>query len=248
MKRNLEAEVSQLVLTGGPKKVTDLALEVGVSGVTIRKVLSSLEGKGVLRRFHGEARAFDSDEIPFRMGDRFQQKTAIAKAAAALVEAGDTILLEAGSTVSILAELLKDMHNLTVITPNLYVARLFRRTKVSVIVLGGLYQEASESFVGSIAKNALAELAFSKAFLGVTGFTRLTGFTLNDALRAEVTQTILARGAKNFILADSSKFGVTHLAPICPGPGLIQTVITDGGLPDEDGAFLEASGITVLKV
>ena len=63
MKRNLEAEVSQIVLRGSPKKVSDLAEEVGVSVVTVRKVLSILETKGVLRRFHGEARAFNSAVI-----------------------------------------------------------------------------------------------------------------------------------------------------------------------------------------
>lgn len=248
MRRNLEDEVAQIVLNGGTKRVTELALEIGVSGVTIRKVLSVLEMKGVIRRSHGEARAFDSDEIPFRMGARFQEKSAIARAAVKFVEPGDTILLEAGSTVSILAELLNDSPGLTVITPNLYVARMFRRTRVRVIVIGGLYQDASESFVGSIAKNALAELAFSKAFLGVTGYTRSTGFTLNDAHRSEVTSTILSRGSKNYILADSSKFGVTQLAPICTNLSLIQTVITDEGIPEVDRLYLEESGVTVVRV
>jgi len=228
-------------------KVTDLSVEVGVSGVTVRKVLSSLEKKGVLRRFHGEARVFDGDDIPFRMGARFQEKVLIARTAAAFIEPGDTILLEAGSTISILAELLKEYSSLTVITSNLYIARMFRGTKVQVIVLGGYYQSASESLVGPIAKNALAELAFSKAFLGVTGFTRSTGFTLNDSHRAEVTQTILSRGASCFILADSSKFGSSHLAPICTDLSLIKTVITDKGIPEADQRYLESSGITVVK-
>ncbi len=248
MKRDLEAEVSQIVLKQGPQKVTSLALAVGVSGVTIRKILSSLEKKGVLRRFHGEARAFDGDDIPFRMGARFEEKTRIARAAASFIEAGDTVFLEAGSTVAILAELIKDERNLTVITPNLFIARLFRGSSVRVIVLGGLYQESSESFVGSIAKLALAELAFSKCFLGVTGFTRCTGFTLNDSHRAEITQAVLAKGAKNFVLADSSKFGASHLAPIGAELSLIHTVITDNGIPEDDRRYLEQAGVSVLVV
>jgi len=248
MKRDLEAEVAQIVLNQGSKKVTELSVEVGVSGATIRKVLSALEDKGVLRRFHGEARALESDEIPFRIGARFKEKVLIAKAAMTFIEPGDTILLEAGSTISILAELLKESSSLTVITSNLFIARMFRGTKVQVIVLGGYYQSASESFVGSIAKSALAGLAYSKAFLGVTGFTRSSGFTLNDSLRAEVTQTILSRGSDCFVLADSSKFGSSHLAPICADLSLIKTVITDEGIPEDDRLYLESSGITVVRV
>ena len=247
MKRDLEALVSQIVLNQGPKKVTDLALELGVSGVTVRKVLSSLEKKGVVRRFHGEARAFDGDDIPFRMGARFDDKTRIARLAATFVEPGDTVLLEAGSTVSILAELIKGERNLTIITPNLFIARIFRGSGATVIVLGGLYQEASESFVGPIAKNALAELTFSKCFLGVTGFTQATGFTLNDSHRAELTQAILSKGAESYVLTDSSKFGALHLAPICRESSKIHTVITDAGLPEADEQFLVAAGVAVLK-
>jgi len=248
MKRDLEALVSNLVLKQGPKRVTDLALELEVSEVTIRKVLSLLEKRGVVRRFHGEARPFDGDDIPFRMGARFEDKTRIARRAAAFIEPGDTLLLEAGSTVSILAELIKDEHNLTVITPNLYIARIFRGSVVRVIVLGGLYQEASESFVGSVTKNALAELTFSKCFVGVTGFTPSTGFTLNDSHRAEISQTILAKGARSFVLTDSSKFGASHLAPVCTGASRIDTVITDFGIPPADESFLASEGITVIKV
>jgi len=246
MKRNLEAQVSQIVLKQGSRKVTDLALEIGVSEVTIRKTLSLLEKKGVVRRFHGEARPFDGDEIPFRMGAWFEEKTRIARLAASLVQPGDTILLEAGSTVAILAELLKESRELSVITPNLFIARLFRGSRVRVIVLGGLYQEQSESLVGPTVKTMLADMTFSKAFIGVTGYTRETGFTLNDSHRAETTQAILSRGAKNYVLTDSSKFGASHLAPICQDLSLIHTVITDKGISDDDKAYLESCGVTVL--
>ena len=94
----------------------------------------------------------------------------------------------------------------------------------------------------------MAEVAFSKAFLGVTGFSRSVGFTLNDSHRAEVTQAILSKGAQSFVLADSSKFGASHLAPICNDLSLLHTVITDPGIPEEDRRYLEAAGITVLKV
>ena len=136
--------VSQAVLKAGSRKVADLALDLGLSEVTVRKSLDELERQGVVRRFHGEARAYDGDAIPFRMGLRYAEKLRMAVLAAALVSPGDTILIEAGSAVAFLAERLKDSRDLTVLTPNLFIARIFRGTRVRVVVLGGAYQEESE--------------------------------------------------------------------------------------------------------
>lgn len=248
MKRDLESLVSTLVLKSGSRKVADLAKELDVSEVTIRKTLSALEKRGVVQRFHGEARAYDGDDIPFRMGSRYDDKLRIARRAAEFVERGDTILLEAGSTVAILAGMLKELRDLTVITTNLFIARLFRGTKVTVVVLGGVYQGESESLIGPQVRAALDATAFSKAFLGVTGFTQVTGFTLNDYHRAEITQAILAKGATSFVLTDSGKFGILHAAKIASGGVPPQWIITDPGIPPADEAFLETAGSRILKV
>ena len=238
--------VSQAVLKAGSRKVADLALDLGLSEVTVRKSLDELERQGVVRRFHGEARAYDGDAIPFRMGLRYAEKLRMAVLAAALVSPGDTILIEAGSAVAFLAERLKDSRDLTVLTPNLFIARIFRGTRVRVVVLGGAYQEESESLVGSLAIQAVGELGFSKAFLGASGFTPAGGFTLNDFARAELGRAILARGAENYILTDSSKFGASHAAPLCSELGQLRGLVTDPGIPREHRLFLEAAGVRVI--
>jgi DeoR/GlpR family transcriptional regulator of sugar metabolism len=238
--------VSEAVLKAGSRRVADLALDLGLSEVTVRKSLDELERQGVLRRFHGEARAYDGDAIPFRMGLRYDEKRRIAELAAGFVAGGDTILIEAGSAAAFLAERLKEMKDLTVLTPNLFIARVFRGSRVRVVVLGGAYQEESESLVGSLAVRAVAELGFSKAFLGVTGFTPGTGFTLNDFARAEVSRAILARGAENYILTDSSKFGASHAAVICSDLSQLRAVVTDPGIPADDRRLLEGLGVSVV--
>jgi DeoR/GlpR family transcriptional regulator of sugar metabolism len=248
MKRNLEALVSHSVLKGGTKRVGELADEFGVSEVTIRKTLSALERRGVIRRYHGEARAFDGDDIPFRMEVRYDDKVRIARKAAEFVERGDTILVEAGSTVAILVDMIKAVKDLSVITTNLFIARLFRGTKVRVVVLGGLYQEESESFVGPLVRQALDNTSFSKAFLGVSGFDASTGFTSNDFHRAEIHQAIMAKGATNFILTDSGKFGAQHAARITNDPSLVHWVITDTHIPAPAEQLLLSHGTQVVKV
>ncbi len=242
--------VREAVFKAGSCRVADLAAEFNVSGVSIRKSLDELERQGIVRRFHGEARIYTGDDIPFRMHLRYAEKQAIAGRAAALVEAGDTILLEAGSAIAMFAERIKDLQGLTVITTNIFIARLFRGSKVRVIVLGGLYQEESESLVGPSVCGSIRTIGFSKAFIGVSGFTLQGGFMLNDIPRAEVTRAILERGvecrAKAWILTDSSKFGVSHAATVCSDLSLIAGVVTDPGIPDACRRHFESSGVRVL--
>jgi len=242
--------VRDAVLKAGSYRVADLATELGVSEVSIRKSLDELERQGTVRRFHGEARIYNGDDIPFRMHVHYAEKQEIAARASALVEPGDTILLEAGSAIAMFADRIKGIRGLTVISSNLFIARLFRGSKARVMVLGGLYQEESESLVGPAVCDGLKAVGFSKSFIGVSGFTIAGGFMLNDIARAEVTRSILERGAdckaKAWVLTDSSKFGVSHAAKVCSDLSLIAGVVTDPGIPDDCRRHLEASGVEVL--
>lgn len=248
--REIQDAVRDAVLQAGSCRVAELASKLGVSEVSIRKSLDELETQGIVRRFHGEARIYNSDDIPFRMHVHYAEKQAIAERAATLVEPGDTILLEAGSAIAMFADRIKEVRGLTVITANLFIARSFRGSKVRVIVLGGLYQEESESLVGPAVNDAIRSVGFSKAFIGVSGFTVAGGFMLNDIARAEVTRTILERGAdckaKTWILTDSSKFGVSHAAVVCSDLSLICGVVTDPLIPPVFRQHLESAGVSVL--
>ncbi|MEW6111648.1 MAG: DeoR/GlpR family DNA-binding transcription regulator [Thermodesulfobacteriota bacterium] len=242
--------VRDAVLKAGSCRVADLAAQFNVSAVSIRKSLNKLERQGIIQRFHGEARIYTGDDIPFRMHLHYAEKQSIASRAESLVEPGETILMEAGSAIAMLAERIKRLQGLTVITTNLFIARMFRGSKVRVIVLGGLYQDESESLVGPSICEAIRTIGFSKAFIGVSGFTISDGFMLNDIARAEVTRTILERSmeckAKVWVLTDSSKFGVSHAAKICTDLSLIAGVVTDAGIPDDCRTCLESSGVRVL--
>jgi DeoR/GlpR family transcriptional regulator of sugar metabolism len=242
--------VRDAVLKAGSSRVADLAAELNVSEVSVRKSLDELERQGIVRRFHGEARIYNGDDIPFRMHLHYAEKQEIAANAASLVEAGDTIFLEAGSAIAMFAQRIKGVAGLTVITSNLFIARAFRGSKVRVIVLGGLYQEESESLVGPAVIEAIRTVGFSKCFFGVSGFTIADGFMLNDIARAEVTRSILDRGAecgaKAWVLTDSSKFGISHAAFVCSDLSHLAGVATDPAIPEECRRHLEAAGVAVL--
>jgi len=242
--------VLEAIFKSGSSRVADLAVNLGVSEVSVRKSLNKLESQGLVRRYHGEARLYDGDDIPFRMHLHYGEKQAIARRAAELVDPGDTILLEAGSAIAMFAQRIRDTKGLTIITTNLFIARMFRGTKTQVVVLGGLYQEESESLVGPAVCDAVRQIGFSKAFIGVSGFTLASGFMLNDVARSDVTKAILERaaecGARTWVLTDSSKFGVSHAAVVCPDISLVSGIVTDPGITEEYRSHFVKAGVQIL--
>ncbi|MCC8180469.1 MAG: DeoR/GlpR family DNA-binding transcription regulator [Planctomycetes bacterium] len=219
------------------KELSDLT---GVSVVTIRQDLTLLERDGFLRRVHGGATLLETDSIARRLSIRYEQKLAIARKAAALVEEGETVLIESGSANAILARELAG-RRVQIVAANLFVARQIKPgDAATVAVLGGMYQPDSEALVGALAKLGVRETFFSKAFLGVDGFTQASGFTNRDMMRAEIGAEIISRGVPAYVVGDSSKFGRTGLARVC-GLDELAGVITDTGLPHDFAAAVKAS-------
>jgi DeoR/GlpR family transcriptional regulator of sugar metabolism len=220
-----------------------------VSGVTIRQDLSQLEQQGFVKRVHGGAILNDTDDISTRMVFHYHHKLNIARKAASLVEDGETILIEAGSTNALVArELAERKKNITIITPNAFIARELKEySEIPVILIGGLYQRQSESLVGSLAKVCIDQLNFHKAFIGVDGFTPAAGFTGKDMMRAEMISYLAQKSPCVVVVTDSSKFQKAELSKYF-GAEDVDYVITDKGIPAEDKAFLENAGAQIILV
>jgi len=205
-----------------------------------------LEDEGFLKRVHGGARLQNADDISKRLVINYESKLRIARKAASFVEDNDSILIESGSTNAILVKELGKREGLTIITSNIFIARQLRKTThPTIVLLGGLYQHESESLVGKLAKICLDSVNFTKAFIGVDGFTRESGFTSADMMRAELSSLIAAKGAEIFVVTDSSKFGRVHLANLFH-PRDIGWVITDAGIPEKDRSYLEDCKVKVV--
>jgi DeoR/GlpR family transcriptional regulator of sugar metabolism len=233
---------------GGKTAVIDLAEQFGVSAVTIRQDLNYLEGEGFLKRVHGGAALQDADDISKRLVANYDKKLAIARKAASFVAEHDTILIESGSTNAILVKELGKRENINIITTNVFIAReLKKNAHASIILLGGYYQHESESLVGSLTKLCLENVNFSKAFIGVDGFTYESGFTSSNMMRAEISGEIVKKSKDVFVLTDSSKFGKVHLASLFR-PENITHLITDSGIPETDRRYLEERGVKVIVV
>ncbi len=231
---------------GAMTSVKDLAGLLRVSAVTVRQDLTLLEEEGFLKRVHGGAVLESADDISKRLVVNYEKKQRIARAAAELVREGESILIESGSTNAILVKELGGREGVTIITSNVFIARQLKKTEhASIILLGGLYQHESESLVGKLAKLCLDNVNFTKAFIGVDGFTREAGFTSTDMMRAEISAYIAKKGAEIVVVTDSSKFGKVQLTNLFH-PRDIQCLITDDGIPPADKAHLEENGVRVI--
>ena len=236
--------ILQMVIDQGRVSVVDLAKATGVSEVTIRQDLNSLEKQSYLRRAHGYAVPLDSEDVETRMMNNFALKRELAEFAASLVNNGETVFIENGSSNALLARTLAEQKDITIITVSSYIAHLLKETRCEVILLGGIYQKKSESMVGPLTRQYVQQVHFSKAFIGIDGWQPDTGFTGRDMMRSDVVNAVLAKECEAIVLTDSSKFGAVH--PYTMGPASrFSRVITDERLRDEYRQQLEQDGLTV---
>jgi DeoR/GlpR family transcriptional regulator of sugar metabolism len=196
----------------GEVSFSDLAADLAVSEMTIRRDLESLEREGHLRRVRGGAvsSVSSSYEPPIALRESIapHAKEAIGRAAAALVSDGDTLILDIGTTTYQLARALLNHRGLTVVTASLSIAiELSGQPDTRVFVVGGQVRHGELSLTGSMAEDALKTVNCDLVFIGVAGLRAepgLTDFNLEDT---RIKQAALRAGRRAIVLADSTKLG-----------------------------------------
>ncbi len=238
------------IQTHGTGRVDDFSNEFSVSKVTIRNDLRILEKQGCVERVYGGATlnkqfAFDrSLKIKGKINTSI--KTQIAREALKLIQPGETVILDSGSTTEQIALNLADDISLVVFTNAINIAyHLASHPKVEVIVAGGTMRQDSFSIHGANAENHLNQYRFDKVFLGVDGFDLESGITTPHKGEAQLNR-IMCRVAKQVIaVTDSSKFDQKSFCIITAAKN-IDVLITDSGIPDLYIAQLEQHGVTVI--
>ncbi len=205
-----------MIRESGVIRVEDLSRRLGVSTATVRRDLDELELSGAIRRVHGGAVSVEGrlDEPLFadKSSRAVREKRRIAEAALALVEPGDTIYLDGGSTVLELARLLRERTNLTVVTNSLHAAHELSGRGPRLIVISGELRRLSQTLVGPLTRGVLNELHLDKAFMGTIGFSLKEGLTTTDPSEAFTKELVLSQARQVIVLADSSKAGKVAFA------------------------------------
>ncbi|MEK4030666.1 DeoR/GlpR family DNA-binding transcription regulator [Pseudobacillus sp. FSL P4-0506] len=221
--------------------VMDLALKLNVTPETIRKDLSALEEKKKLRRIHGGAVKYAgiSNEPDFnhKVGIAHHQKQLIGEVAASFIKDGETIALDAGSTTLHVANSIKHVRNVTIVTNSLAAAvilnnRLEANTfNGKVIILGGTSNPQQRSISGSITNQLLEYFYFDKAFISCGGISQ-EGICDFDVDEATASSIIIKRSKQIYVVADSSKFNQRALFHI-DSLSSIDVVISDQEMPTQ---------------
>jgi DeoR family transcriptional regulator of aga operon len=230
--------------------VSALVQQFDVSAVTIRSDLSAIEARGLASRSYGGATLARTpppeQTIPQKDAIHHAQKEGIGALAATLVQHGDNIIIDSGTTTISLARHLRGASQATVMTNGLNIAwELSDAPGVELILAGGLLRKQSLSIQGSQAEATLQAYSFDKLFLGVDGFDLQFGLTTHDEAEASLNRMMVERAKKVIVLADASKFGRVCLHRIVQ-LDRVHTVITDAGISEAVRDDLERLGIELL--
>ncbi len=228
----------------------DLCEMLDVSEATVRRDLERLEERGILERTHGGAvlsqRIRHEPEYALRDRTRSEEKRCIGAAAAALIEDGDVILVNSGTTTTQVIRHIPSDADVTVITNNVSAALDVAGAGFELILLGGEFQPRSLSVAGRLAVENLRGIYASKSFLGVDGISPKYGCTTPSSAAAEVVRLMVERTRGPVtVVADHSKWGVVSNFEIAT-VDQIHRLVTDGGLDESAHQELRSHSVEVI--
>jgi DeoR family transcriptional regulator of aga operon len=224
-----------LAQRNGRVLVDQLSESLGISRITIRKDLDHLQSRGVLQRTHGGALlpgngALSDPSLEEKEGRHSSEKLRIADAAASLVQEGQCVLLDSGTTTTAIARALKRFSRLTIITNAVNIAAELSVTDFEVLLTGGSLRKNSFSLVGPLAEDMLRDMHADTLFLGVDGFDLEVGLTTPNLMESRVNRAMVKASSMVVAVCDSTKFNRRSLSKIVDASA-IHHVITDSDLP-----------------
>ncbi|WP_139993378.1 DeoR/GlpR family DNA-binding transcription regulator [Paenibacillus paridis] len=211
----------------GEIRMNDMKTMFTVTEMTIRRDLEKLEQAGILRRTFGGAILLGKDiALKDRTGLRADEKASIGRTAAALIQTGEYIFIDGGTTTIEVARALKPGLGITVVTNALNVANELQEKRIPTILSGGMILEATSTVIGPFAENMIGSMAYSRVFLGTTGLTAEHGFSNSNMYEAEIKKTAIRQASEVNVLMDHTKFGAKDFISFAE-LGHVHRVITD---------------------
>lgn len=247
MKGVRQKTLQDLLREHGQMTVRQLAERLQVSEATIRRDLRELSGASGIERMHGGV-TFSNDTEPPVVARRRQNaaaKMALARRAAEEIYRGATIFIGSGSTMTCLAECLRDSRELTVITNAHNVAsELAAATGVNIVMTGGALRKGEMSLIGPITESTLRELPFEVAFMSLQGLSADSGLSNAFAPEATTDRVVVELAPRLVVVAEAHKLG--RAAPISIGPATaVDLLITDAEPGNPELGRLRGLGVPV---
>jgi len=243
-----EKEIVQLLATDSSISVSQMSDRLGVSAVTIRSDLNNLSRKGIVMRTHGGASPAFHPNVVVRHNLMSDEKEHIAQAAAGMVQDGDTIMIEAGTTTALIVKHLLGKRFINIVTNSTLIIPFARvNPGINLTVVGGSFRPATESLVGPMALAELEQFHVRLAFVGTDGFTLSNGLSTHLVEGAEIVRKMAERSEQTILVADSSKYdkrGFVRVLPLSE----VDILITDWKMDQAFCREIEETGMKVITV
>jgi DeoR/GlpR family transcriptional regulator of sugar metabolism len=230
-------KILELLKEDGSAKVVDLAKLFKITEVTIRQDLEKLEKDGLILREHGGAYLKNVEDQVKNFSlvhlENMDKKELIAQKCLEFIEAGDTIILDSGTTTTEIAKKLKGIKNLTVITNALNIALMLgAEPGIEIIMTGGEFKPPTLSLTGQKAADFFVGLNVQKLFLATAGLSLKSGLTYPSISDLVVKKAMINAADITYLVADSTKIGKSSFASL-GALSLVDYIITDAGIEDK---------------
>jgi DeoR family fructose operon transcriptional repressor len=241
-----QKKVIEQLTQHGEVKVPELKELFAVTEMTVRRDLEKLENMGLVKRTFGGA-IMASKDIALRdrstvMSD---EKIRIGRRAAMLIQPGDSVFMDGGTTTLQIARNLPAGVPITVVTNAINIAADLSEKKIPTIVVGGILVEETGTMVGPIAMETISRMAFDKIFLGATGMNAIHGFSNSNMYEAEIKRLAIQKSRESYIVFDHTKFGEQLLISFAELEQ-VHTIITDLMPTEELLQALQAAGTGII--
>jgi len=243
-------EILRRLESAGYMRVSELAADLGVSEMTIRRDLEKLKEGGLLTKTYGGAHLIQKSKPEVEdhkyLIESANKKRAIGKAASLLLQPGESVFIDSGDTTRYLASSIDNEIKLSIVTNSLNIARILsNKLNINVIVLGGKLHPQTNSLLGPLAEEAVKKFKYTKAFLGTSGINLSNGLTILNLEEVPIKRTVALNANQVIVLADSSKFNKDALITFLE-LNQVDTIVTDWEMEKSDYNILEEKGINVI--
>lgn len=242
--------ILEIARRDGRVEVRWLAEHFAVTPETIRRDLTAMERRGLVRRAHGGAIPIERLGVEPAVADRdvlfTAEKERIAAAALGELPDGGSVIIDAGTTTARLAALLPTDIELTVVTHSIPIAAvLAAKPNIDLHLLGGHVRPRTLATVGSWTEDALRTISADVAFLGINALSVERGLTTPDLAEARIKRSLIDAARRTVVLADSSKAGREDFAHVS-SLERIDALVTDAGLDADHATAFESAGVEVV--
>lgn len=240
------AIIIERIQENGSVQVDELATELEVSPMTIRRDLVKLQKDGKIERCHGGAVAKQEVTYADKQTSHQAEKKRLAEIGERFVSPGDTVFLNAGTSTFEIARRIMNIPGLTVVTDDLEIAQLIKNSEAELYLCGGLVQKSTGSMFGYYATQMLADFRFDVGFFGAASINDEFQVLTPTTDKAFLKRTTMKQCEKSYLVADASKFGrqamtkINHL-------GEYTGVITNRSFSEEEKKRLKKLGARIIS-